>query len=201
VVPAVYMTTAPRAVRQVLEFSLGVFTAYLVCGVLLLLGPAKLLLDLLPHPEQHAKHLLELGGGAVLIAVAAGVWLARRRLAALPAPGSSGRKGSGFVIGVTLMLAEFPTAFPYFGAVALAAGSGASLPVQVLMLVVFNLLFVAPLVAIALVIALVPGVRERVLQPAAGWLTRHWPKVFAGLVLAIGLGLAVGGAVGLAREQ
>jgi cytochrome c biogenesis protein CcdA len=200
VVPAVYMTTAPRPVRLVLEFSLGVFTTYLVCGVLLLLGPAHWLLDLLPHPSAHDKHLLELGGGALLIAVAAGVWLARHRLASMPAPGSSGRKGSGFVIGVTLMLAEFPTAFPYFGAIAVAAGSGASLPVQILMLVVFNLLFVAPLVAIALVIALVPGVQDRVLEPAAGWLTRHWPKIFAALALAIGVALAVVGAVGLGRE-
>ena len=194
------MTAAPRPVRQVLEFSLGVFTAYLVCGVLLLLGPARWLLDLLPHPSKHDTHLLEIGGGVTLIAVALGVWLARERLAAVAPPGTSGRKGSGFVIGVTLMLVEFPTAFPYFGAIAIAAGSGQPLAVQVLMLAVFNLLFVAPLVTIALAIALVPGVRGRVLEPVAGWLTRHWPKLFAGLALAVGVTLVVVGAIGLARE-
>ena len=194
------MTAAPRPVRQVLEFSLGVFTAYLACGVLLLLGPARWLLDLLPHPSKHQTHLLELGGGVILIAVALGVWLVRERLASVAPPGTSGRKGSGFVIGITLMLVEFPTAFPYFGAIAIAAGSGESLAVQVLMLVVFSLLFVAPLVTIALAIALVPGVRGRVLEPAAGWLTRHWPKLFAGLALAAGVTLVVVSAIGLAHE-
>jgi hypothetical protein len=50
------------------------------------------------------------------------------------------------------------------------------------------------------VIATVPGARRKVLEPAAMWLTRRWPAVFAAVALVIGLGLAATGIVGLARE-
>jgi cytochrome c biogenesis protein CcdA len=200
VVPAVYLTFSPSPTRQVLEFTAGVFTANLVCGVLLLLGPGQLLLDALPHPSPHQRHLLELAGGGVLIAVALAVWLARHRLAKAPVPGSGLRKGSGFVAGAALMLAEFPTAFPYFGAIALIVGSHASLPVQLLMVAMFNLLFVAPLIAIAVLVAVLPGVRTTILEPAAAWLTQRWPKIFALLALALGVGLVVAGSIGLTRD-
>ncbi len=199
VVPAVYLTVMPSAMRQVLEFSAGVFVAYFVCGLLLLLGPGQLLLGLLPHIHAHEKHELELAGGIVLIVVAFAVWLFRRRLAALPPPLSRGRRGSAFAAGATLMLAEFPTAFPYFGAIAVIVGSGEHLPVQIGLMVLFNLVFVAPLVAIGVVVGTVPGVRRKVLEPAAAWLTRQWPVLFASLALLLGIGGIVFGAVGLAK--
>jgi cytochrome c biogenesis protein CcdA len=200
VVPAVYLTVSPSPTRQVLEFTTGVFTANLVCGVLLLLGPGQLLLNALPHPSAHQRHLLELAGGGVLIAVALAVWLARHRLAEAPVPGSRLRKGSGVVAGAALMLAEFPTAFPYFGAIALIVGTHASLPAQLLLVALFNLLFVAPLIAIAVLIKVLPGVRTSVLEPAAAWLTQRWPKIFALLALALGVGLVVAGSIGLAGD-
>jgi hypothetical protein len=64
-----------------------VFVAYLLGGVLLLLGPGQLLLAALPRPGAHKRHLLEVGGGALLLATALIVWLARRRLAELAPPG------------------------------------------------------------------------------------------------------------------
>lgn len=201
VVPAAYLALMPAAVRRVLEFSAGVFVAYLLGGVLLLLGPGQLLLAALPRPDAHKRHLLEVGGGALLLAIALIVWLARGRLAELAAPGARRRgRGSAFAAGAAVMLAELPTAFPYFGAIAVIVGSGAALGVQLLMLLIFNLLFVAPLVAIAIVVATSSRTRKALLEPAAGWLARRWPTIFATLALALGALLVVSGAIGLAHD-
>lgn len=201
VVPAAYLAVMPAAVRRVLEFSAGVFVAYVLGGILLLLGPGQLLLATLPQPGAHKRHLLEVGGGALLLAIALIVWLTRRRLAELAPPGARrGRRGSAFAAGAAVMVAELPTAFPYFGAIAVIISSGSSLGVQLLMLLMFNLLFVAPLIAIASVVATSSRTRTALLEPVAGWLTRHWPTIFATLAFALGAALVVGGAVGLAHD-
>jgi len=200
VVPAAYLAVTPSPVRRILEFSAGVFVVYLAGGVVLLLGPGQLLLHALPHPSSHRRHVLTIGAGAVLLVIAAVIWLLRRRLAEREPPGSKARPGSAFVAGATLMLAELPTAFPYFGAIAVAVGSNSSLPAQVLMLVMFNLIFVAPLVGIAALIATSQGARRALLDRATAWLTRHWPTIFATLAAGLGAALIVIGAVRLATE-
>jgi cytochrome c biogenesis protein CcdA len=197
--PAVYLAVARSAVRRILEFAAGVFTVSFVGGVLLLLGPGQLLLDALPHPKGDARHFLFLGAGVALIIAAVVMWLARDKLGRRAPPGSGGKGASSFIAGATLMLAELPTAFPYFGAIAVIIGSGVALPVQIAMLLVFNALFVAPMVAIALVVARVPGARTKVLEPAAAWLAAHWPVVFSGIALALGLALATVGVIGLGK--
>ena len=200
VAPAVYLAVTRSAVRRILEFSAGVFVTYLVGGVLLLLGPGQLLLSALPHPASHEKHELAIGAGAVLLIVAAVLWSLRRRLAERSPPGAEGRRGSAFAAGATVMLAELPTAFPYFGAIAVVIGSGSSLPVQVVMLVIFNVIFVAPLLAVAAVVARSPATRRTLLEPLATRLARHWPSIFATLLAILGTVLVVVGVAGLAGE-
>jgi hypothetical protein len=200
VAPAVYLAIGPSAVRRILAFAAGVFVAYLAGGVLLLLGPGQLLLEALPRPGPHESHLLALGGGVVLIAAGAAIWAARHRLGRRGPPGAHGKASSSFVAGVTLMAAELPTAFPLFAAIAVIIGSGVGLPGQIALVVLFSLLFVAPLLGIAAVIALVPDTSRAVLEPAAAWLARHWPTVFALLAAALGVALSAIGAIGLAHE-
>jgi cytochrome c biogenesis protein CcdA len=199
VAPAVYLAISPRPVRRIVEFAAGVFTVSLAGGILLLLGPGQLLLSALPHPSRHTRHLILIGAGLVLLAVAAAIWLSRARLGRRSPPGTKGGGRSTFLAGATLMLAELPTAFPYFGAIAVIVGSRASLPAQVAMVVLFNVLFVAPLVLIAVLLGAVPRSRSRI-EPAAAWLAHHWPAVFACIALVLGFALAASGVIGLARE-
>lgn len=200
--PGVYLAIAPAGLRRLLAFTAGVFTAYTVGGVLLLLGPGQLVLDALPHPTRHFKHILSVAGGLVLVAVAVVMWLARHRLANRQPPGLKGGGGAGstFAAGFMLMVAELPTAFPLFAAAAAILSSGASLAVQIAMLSLFNVLFVAPLIAMAIVLATMPGARGAILQPAADWLAKHWPIVFAALAFLVGVVLAAWGAKGLVHS-
>lgn len=198
--PAALLALAPRAGARILQFAAGVFVTNLVAGILLLLGPGQWLLSLLPHTDKHHRHLFEVVGGFVLLIGAVVIWAARRRLAGASTPGSGAGGRSAFVAGATLMLAELPTAFPYFGAIAVIVGANISLPVELALIALFNLLFAAPLLAIAVVIHAAPALRRSVLEPAAAWLARRWPVVFAGLAALLGVVLATVGVVGLVAE-
>ena len=68
------------------------------------------------------------------------------------------------------------------------------------MLTLYNLAFIAPLVAI-LVILLVFGDRaDRPLEGFRSWLQRRWPLVLAGLLLLVGGVLVILGGVGLLSD-
>ena len=177
--PAVYLALGESPARRVLEFAAGAFIVYFAGGALLLVGPGHLILDALPHPERHKRHLLELAGGVALLIAAAVIWILRKRLARRGLPGAGGgRSGGPFIAGATIMLAELPTAVPYFAA----------------------MLFVAPLIAIAIVVEAAPAARRTVIEPVGAWLGRHWPTVFAILAAVLGAGLVAGGIAGLAGE-
>lgn len=185
--PALYFAIGEHAARRVLAFTAGVFVVNMVAGILLLVGPGQLILSALPHASNHTKALIELAAGIVLVIAAAVLFASRRRLvhAGLPTVGQKGALASG----ATIMVIELPTAVPYFGAIAAALAADVSLPLQILLITIFNVLFVAPLLAIAGILVAAPQLKRTLLEPAAAWLTKQWPVVFAALALLIGLGL------------
>jgi hypothetical protein len=73
--PALYLTTGTKRVWRVAQFTIGLLSVNLVAGLILTIGPGRLLLDLAPHPRATAKHVIELAAGVVLLIVAAGLWL------------------------------------------------------------------------------------------------------------------------------
>ena len=195
--PALYMALGRRAVLRVLLFALGVLVVNLAAGIALTIGPGRLLLALLPHPGRTVRHALELAAGVALLAVAAALWLGRRSLARRALPAGGERAGSAFVAGASIAAVELPTAAPYLAVIVAIVASGASVPQAIGLVAVYCLAFVAPLLAIAVVL-LVAGERAvPVLRAARTWLQRRWPVVLAGLLLVVGGGLTVVGAAGL----
>jgi cytochrome c biogenesis protein CcdA len=196
--PGLVLATGPRRARRVTEFTLGVFTVNLVAGLVLLIGPARLLIDLVPHPQGTVRHLIEVVAGAILIALAVATWTARRRLARRPLPGTKAEgRSSAFVTGASLSAVELPTAAPYLAVVAGIAASPASAPEQILLVLLYNVAFVVPLLAI-LVALLVAGDRaEPWLRRVGDWIARRWPVVLAGLLMFVGGALAILGGLGL----
>ena len=199
--PALVLTVSKRPVLAVLEFAAGFFVVNLLGGLLLLLGPGELLLTLLPHPGPHAKHVLEVVGGLVLLVAGAVLWIARARLAAtrIDEGGLAQRRGPAFWSGAGIALAELPTAFPYFAAIAAIVAADPGFVTRIVLVVVFNAVFLAPVLAIAISIRMFPSVHGKVLDPLRRWLTREWPRLLASIVAAAGLALAAVGAAGLAR--
>jgi cytochrome c biogenesis protein CcdA len=198
--PALYLATVHRRRVRVAQFTVGVFTVNFVAGVVLTIGPGRFLLGLVPHPQRAVRHVIELVAGVVLLAAAVAVWLGRRRLARHELPMDKTGGGSALIAGASIAAIELPTAIPYFAVIAGIVASPASVPMEIVLLLVYNAAFVLPLLAI-LVVLLVGGERaDRWLQAGGAWLQRRWPVVLATLLLLVGGGLTVVGGTGLVKQ-
>jgi cytochrome c biogenesis protein CcdA len=198
--PALYLATAAAGARRVAEFTIGVFAVNFVAGVILTIGPGRLLIGLVPHPRGTAKHVIELVVGVVLLVAAVAVWLGRRRLArqSLPRRGEGG--SSAFVTGASISAVELPTAAPYFAVIAGITASDAAIPQEVLLLVLYNVAFVLPLIVIVLILLLAGDRADPLLQRVGDFVQRRWPVVLAGLLLFVGAVLTLLGGTGLVKE-
>jgi cytochrome c biogenesis protein CcdA len=198
VAPALYLASADHARRQVAEFTLAVFAVYLVGGLAVALGPGQLLLALVPHPGRRLGYVLELVAGGVMLSASAFLWGYRDRLVRRePAAAIKIRGRSGAVLGATITAIELPTAFPYFAAIAAVVTSRLDIVGQIVLIVVFNLCFVLPLLAVLATLTFAGPDALRLLMAGRLWLESRWPKVLAILALLAGLFALLLGATGL----
>jgi cytochrome c biogenesis protein CcdA len=197
--PALFMATAPRPVARVSQFTTGIFGVNLLAGLVLTIGPGRLLLGLAPHPRGTVKHVIELVAGIVLLLVAAALWLGRRSLARHELPTGRGGK-SALVAGATIAVVELPTAAAYFAVIGTIVASTTSIPEQILLLALYNIAFVAPLLAIVAVLLFAGPRAEQWLQRGGAWVQRRWPLVVAVLLVLVGGVLTLLGGSGLVRQ-
>lgn len=197
IAPALYLATGERALGRVTEFTIGVFVVYFVGGAAIALGPGQLLLSLVPHPSRTTRHVLEIVAGVAMIVAAAMLWYYRDNLSRRDPPDFDAEGKSSAILGATITAVELPTAFPYFAVIAAIVGSGLDPARQVMLLVLFNVCFVLPLVAIVVTLALAGDQAERVLTSGRAFLQRHWPALLAGLALAAGLFVIALGVTGI----
>jgi cytochrome c biogenesis protein CcdA len=196
--PALYLATVSRAVLRIAQFTIAIFAVNFAAGVVLVIGPGRNLLDLVPNPKGTVRDVIELVAGVVLLLIAVALWSGRRKLARHPLPRGAGGR-SALVAGASIAAAELPTAVPYFAVIGGIVGSNASLPEQVVLVAIYNVCFVAPLLAIVGAL-LVMGQRAiQWLDRGAAWLQRRWPLVMAGLLMLVGGILAVLGGSGLLK--
>jgi cytochrome c biogenesis protein CcdA len=147
IAPALYLATGRDHARSLAGFVAGVFAVNLTLGVILALGPGQIVMDHVPHPSDHAKHLIEVSAGSFLLIVAAALWFKRSSFAE-HVTNTDRLQRSSLYLGSGIALVEFPTALPYFAVIAAVVGSGKSIPTEVVLLAIFNLCFVVPLLAI-----------------------------------------------------
>jgi len=195
--PGLYLATAPRPVARVALFTLGVFAVNLAAGIALALGPGMLLVHVVPSPDRTVRHALELAAGLVLLAIAVGLWAARRRLTRHELPMRRGGGRSALALGASIAAVELPTAAPYLGVVAAIVAARPSVPQTIALLALFCGAFVAPLLAIIAVLLVAGDRAAPVLARCGAWLQRRWPAVLAALLLLVGAGLTLAGASGL----
>jgi cytochrome c biogenesis protein CcdA len=192
IAPALYLAVAGTA-RGVLALATGVFVVSAAGGIALACGPGRLVVRAIPDPGARTTHLLELAVGAVALAVAVALWLGRERVSRRLQTAKPPATRSAFLLGAGIMAVELPTAFPYFAAIVAVVGSRRPLGVEVGLLLLYNAVFVLPLLAIAL---LRLGGRDAVL-PLRTQLERHGAQAVAAIVAAVGVGLLGVGAFGL----
>ena len=83
-------------------------------------------------------------------------------------------------------------------ALAAIVGSGLDPERQLILLLVYNICFVAPLIAIIVTLTVARDESERVLARTLALLQKHWPVLLAGLALFAGAFVTLLGATGLA---
>jgi cytochrome c biogenesis protein CcdA len=185
--PALVLSTSRRPRFQVAAFALGVFAVNLAGGAIVALGPGQLLLSLVPRPGATAKHVIELIAGVVLVTLGVLVLVRRDHLRNWRPVKSPERRRPGFLLGAGIAAVELPTAFPYFAVIAAAVGSDAGVSGQLLLLVLFNVAFLAPVLIILGVLTVAGARAAPVLARLRGWLENHWPAVVGALLIAAGL--------------
>ena len=200
VAPALYLAAQPKGRNAVAQFTAGVFCVYFVGGTLVALGPGELILSVVPTPDQVTRHLLEVLAGVVLLAVAALLWVHRDRLGQKQLPTFSNRGRASWLLGASIMAIELPTAFPYFGALAAIVAQNLSLPAKVFYILVFNICFVMPQLAMIAALSLSGERGELLLARASAFLQRRWPVLLAVVALVAGV-ITIGlGATGTYHE-
>jgi len=202
IAPALYLATGEHARRRMIEFTLGVFVVYFLGGVAVALGPGQVVLALIPHPGPHLSYVLEIVAGVAMLIAAAFLWGYRHRLRkreVISAPRRRGR--SSAVLGATITVVEFPTAFPYFAAITAIVGSGQPVLRQIFLILIFNVLFITPLLGMIAILTFAGDDANRVLSAGRAWLERRWPVVLASLALLAGLFVILLGVTGFAAPH
>jgi len=200
IAPALYLATEKNAPRSIAGFIVGVFVVYLAGGLVLTFGPGPVLLAALPHPRRETVHVIELalGVGALILAVV--LWVARDRVATHLGRHERRFARSSILLGGAIMAVELPTAFPYFAVIAAVVGSHAHAVTQFALLVLFNAVFVAPLMGILAVVVLAGERGARKLEQAHVLLHRHGPVLIPVLIFVVAIVLILLGSHGLARD-
>ncbi len=202
IAPALYLASSEGGRGRVIRFTAAVFTVYLVGGLVIALGPGELLIDLVPHPGRRLSYVLEVAAGIAMLTAAVFLWgyrdrLGRRERDAVDEVRTTEQRRSSAVLGATITVVELPTAFPYFAVIAAIVGSRVGTAREVILLVVFNLCFVAPLLGIIATLTFAGSNAQRMLAAGRAKLEANWPAVLAGLALLAGIFVTLLGLTGL----
>jgi cytochrome c biogenesis protein CcdA len=138
--------------------------------------------------------------GVILLVAALAVWQGRQRLARRRLPMSGAKGSSALVAGASVAAVELPTAAAYFAVIAGIVASPAPIPEEIGLLLIYNLAFVAPLLAIIGVLLFAGSRADPWLDRGGAWVQQHWPLVLAGLLLFVGSVLTLLGGAGLIKQ-
>jgi len=198
IAPALYLATGEHPRARLIQFTLGVLAVYFLGGALIALGPGQLLLSLVPKPDAEDRHVIEIVVGAAMLVASALLWRKRESLTKrrMPAPSAEGK--SSAILGATITAVELPTAFPYFAAIAAIVGSGLDPVRQLILLLLFNVCFVAPLLVMVGTLTLAGDRAIQLLSRGREFLERRWPVVLSALLLVAGVFVVLLGVTGFA---
>jgi cytochrome c biogenesis protein CcdA len=199
IVAAVFLTLGAHPIRRSLLFTITAFVVTLAGGLAIALGLGDLILSLLPKLSRTAKYDVITAVGVLVMCGGAVIWWRRDALASEPSDAhrDPSQGGSSVLLGAGIAGVELLTAFPYFAAIAMVIGSSVSGGGKVFLLVLYNVIYVLPLIAIVVVRAIMGEKGAEMLLPVSVWIETHWPVVAAPIAVATGAALTVYGIVQL----
>ncbi len=193
----IFIATTERPAWRLAGYITGIFLLYLGGGLLLLFGPAFLLRTATEGLSDTLNAVIGLVIGLGAFVVAGIGWRHRHRVTQREIPEKALHPGSMLALGAGMTAVDLPTAFPYFAVIAAIVKEDPGTAVSATLMVVFNLCYIAPLVAI-LVARVVAGER---IEPALGRLRDRifaWaPAVLAVITLLVGVYFTYLGVKGL----
>jgi cytochrome c biogenesis protein CcdA len=197
--PALYLASGEQPRTRILQFTAGVSGVFLLGGIVLVLGPGQALLALVPHPGATTRYIVETVVGVVIFAIGVVLWRRRNQLGHRDqdSEGSRHHGRSPMVLGATIGIVELPTAFLYFGVIAAIVASGVDIGRELFLLVLYNICFVLPLLAIVAILTVAGERAHMVLESVRSYLSEHWPVIVALLAMAAGLFVTALGVTGL----
>jgi cytochrome c biogenesis protein CcdA len=196
IVPALWLASAPE-VRGVASFALGVFVVYLAGGLVIVFGPGPSLITALHHAQGPAEHTLQAVAGILVLGFALVVWRSRHSGPEGPRARRAYSPASAFALGAGIMAVELPTAFMYFGAISAILAARTAAPAEISLLITYNALFAAPLIAILAVSRLAGCRAQQWISSVEGQIRRAGRLALAGFASVAGAALLAIGLAGL----
>lgn len=176
----------------------GIFVAYLACGVLILFGlqsvfdavntyALKVWQD--PNTEELIFQILI---GLVLGALGLRMALKREEKAGKEAPAAM-TAGQAFLAGAGMTIVGLPGAVPYLAAIDLILRSDLTAAEEVIVLLVYNVVFISPLVAIAAVSLALGDRSKRLLDAIRDFFDTWGTRIIVILMILLGAVLVADG--------
>src|SRR4051794_5508258 len=187
----VVLGTTERPLWRLAAYAGGIFGVYLLGGLVLTLGPSELIRTATSRPDSTVFNAALIIAGAVAIGFAAWVFAHRRDETKIPDVAM--KPGSALALGAGMTAVDLPTAFPYFAAIVAIVGEDLTAPVEIALLVLFNVMYIAPIVLIAVVAVALGERAERPLLRIRAFVTRWSPVLLVVLSVAVGAVALVAG--------
>jgi cytochrome c biogenesis protein CcdA len=198
VLPLAIILGGHRPVFGASSFMAGIFTVYLTCGLVLLLGLDALLGAWGPTLERWYNQpnvpelIVQIVVGALMLVFG---WrlAAPRKVERRPEVPASITPGGAFVLGASLMLIGLPGAFPYFGAIDQILRVDLSLVGSGIALVFYNAVFLVPLLSLLAVRLIVPGRSDEIFRWVASFAERWGGHAIVAILMLLGAVLVADG--------
>lgn len=198
VLPLTVALGSPRPWTLALSFVGGVFAAYFLCGIPVLIGAEALMEHFGAYFERlwNRPNALELAIqvfiGILLLASAWYLWRPKKfKRQADPKPSAS--PGALFVLGATLVILGMPGAVPYLAAIERIVNHDPEWVGSLGYLIFYNLVFVFPLMGLIGLRAVLGERAEPWFQALARFCLSAMPRLAAILFLIVGLIMAADG--------
>jgi cytochrome c biogenesis protein CcdA len=153
-------------------------------------------ISFLHHLHGPVEHGAEAVGGLLALCLAFFLWRSRHAADDQPHVRRCQTPASAFALGAGIMAVELPSAFMYFGAISAVLAAHRAIPIKISLVIVYNALFVAPLIVLIAASGVAGDRTERWVASAGGRL-RYLGSLTLTAVAAVGgaalLTLGLGG--------